>query len=531
MPPKNNKGGAKAKDSSAKQENDNSKPQTVFERAQAAYDLTRPPYDKEREELGGLHALSTVEKTAYANWFCTGSDELSCLSKKAQKELWKQVNETNRPLRRGQIDQPKPDQWGKDKLGRNIGDYTVPQYEQRIEKQAQLTGLKALGRSFASKRLYASKCLVDSSTGEKYILTEEDIQAERERRKEMAALKKDLYGEKMGPYSTDPEWDDVVPIPQMEPEGALAAIAYPEDYAESMSYLRAVMAANEHSPRCLKLTEHIISMNPAHYTVWLYRFANIQHLDMPLLDEIEWLNGVALDFLKNYQIWHHRQLLVEHYYPTIAGSPDEVKRFAKSERAFVMEMFAEDAKNYHVWSYRQFLTRKLGMWENEEHGELDSIEGMIDEDVRNNSAWSHRFFLVFSNPRYATPEAHATELDAGVPADVVDREVAYAQAKIQLAPQNQSPWNYLRGVLVKGGRDLGSVKGFVEQYVQNLGDAEKEEVHSSHALEQLADIYEEAGDKEKADLCWKRLGEKWDRIRFGYWAWKRRSMKTAAASS
>lgn len=220
----------------AKQDNDNSKSQTVFERAQAAYDLTRPPYDKEREELGGLHALSTVEKTAYANWFCTGPDELSFLSKKAQKELWKQVNETNRPLRRGQIDQPKPNQWGKDRLGRNIGDYTVLQYERRIEKQARLTGLKALGRSFASKRLYASRGLVDSSTGEKYTLTEEDIQAERDRRMEMAALKKDLYGEKMGPYSTDPEWDDVVPVPQMEPEGALSAIAYPEDYAECKSF-------------------------------------------------------------------------------------------------------------------------------------------------------------------------------------------------------------------------------------------------------------------------------------------------------
>ncbi|KAK8030527.1 prenyltransferase alpha subunit [Apiospora arundinis] len=527
MPPKNNKPGAKAKESSANQQ-DVAKTQTVFERAQAVFDLTRPPYDKEREERGGLHALSTVEKTAYANYFCTAPDEYSYLPKKAQKELWKQVNESNRPLRRGQIDKPKPDQWGKDKNGRNIGEYTVQQYEQRIEKQAQLTCVKALGRSFESKRLFASKGLVDSSTGEKYTLTEEDIKTEKLRRKEMAALTRELYGTKMGPYSTDPEWDDVVPIPQMEPEGALAAIAYPEDYAESMSYLRAVMAANEYSPRCLKLTEHIISMNPAHYTVWLYRFAIIQHLDMPFLDEIEWLNNVALDYLKNYQIWHHRQLLLDHYYPTIADTPDEVKRFARTERAFVMEMFAEDAKNYHVWSYRQYLTRKLGMWENEEHGEIDSIEGMIDDDVRNNSAWSHRFFLVFSNPRYATPDSHATEPDPKVPADIVNREIAYAQAKIELAPQNQSPWNYLRGVLVKGGRKLGSVQDFVEQYVDNLGE-ETEQVRSSHALELLADIYEDIGAKEKADLCWRRLGEKWDRIRLGYWEWKRRTMEAASS--
>ena len=69
-------------------------------------------------------------------------------------------------------------------------------------------------------------------------------------------------------YAEDSAWDDVVPIPQDEPENALAAINYPPAYSEAMSYLRAVMAANEYSERTLVLTEHIISMNPAHYTVW-----------------------------------------------------------------------------------------------------------------------------------------------------------------------------------------------------------------------------------------------------------------------
>lgn len=48
----------------------------------------------------------------------------------------------------------------------------------------------------------------------------------------------------------------------------LATIAYSEEYLEAMSYLRAVMAANEMSERAFKLTEDIIFMNPAHYTVW-----------------------------------------------------------------------------------------------------------------------------------------------------------------------------------------------------------------------------------------------------------------------
>lgn len=48
----------------------------------------------------------------------------------------------------------------------------------------------------------------------------------------MANLKRDLYGEFTGSLAKDPLWDDVIPIPQDEPEGALAQIAYPDDYAE-----------------------------------------------------------------------------------------------------------------------------------------------------------------------------------------------------------------------------------------------------------------------------------------------------------
>ena len=73
----------------------------------------------------------------------------------------------------------------------------------------------------------------------------------------------------MSTYEDSEEWDDVVPIP-LDDGGpnALAVIAYTDEYSEAMSYLRAVMAKDEKSERVLALTEHIISMNPAHYTVW-----------------------------------------------------------------------------------------------------------------------------------------------------------------------------------------------------------------------------------------------------------------------
>lgn len=78
------------------------------------------------------------------------------------------------------------------------------------------------------------------------------------------------------PYSSNSAWADVIPIPQDDGgPNPLAAIAYTEEYSEAMSYLRAVMACNEFSERVLDLTEHIISMNPAHYTVWYVSRASV----------------------------------------------------------------------------------------------------------------------------------------------------------------------------------------------------------------------------------------------------------------
>lgn len=69
-------------------------------------------------------------------------------------------------------------------------------------------------------------------------------------------------------YEADEKWADVVPILQQEGENSLAQIAYTDEYSQATSYLRAVMASNEKSERAMELTEHIINMNPAHYTVW-----------------------------------------------------------------------------------------------------------------------------------------------------------------------------------------------------------------------------------------------------------------------
>jgi len=87
--------------------------------------------------------------------------------------------------------------------------------------------LDILHRQFLSRR--------QTSLANGVQLSEQDILDEKTRRKEMSALKRDLYGEIAGSLANDPQWDDVIPIPHSEPADALAKIAYPDDYAEGRS--------------------------------------------------------------------------------------------------------------------------------------------------------------------------------------------------------------------------------------------------------------------------------------------------------
>ncbi|TKA62219.1 hypothetical protein B0A49_10012 [Cryomyces minteri] len=298
----------------------------------------------------------------------------------------------------------------------------------------------------------------------------------------------------MPKYAEDPAWEDVVPIPQDDGgPNPLAAIAYTEEYSEAMSYLRAVMANNEMSERVLDLTEDIINMNPAHYTVWLYRAKVLFEIDADLRAETEWVNKTAFRHLKNYQIWHHRQLIVDKL-----GS-------AEGEADFIARMFEKDAKNYHVWSYRQWLVRRFDLWED---GELEAVEELLKKDVRNNSAWNHRWFLVFGKDQDGAMKDKA----------VTDREIEYAKAAIEKAPQNQSPWNYLRGILRLSAQPLSTVKAFASRYA-SLDDADS--VNSSHALDLLADIFaQEEGAEEEARQALSLLAERYDPIRANYWNYR-----------
>jgi protein farnesyltransferase/geranylgeranyltransferase type-1 subunit alpha len=213
-----------------------------------------------------------------------------------------------------------------------------------------------------------------------------------------------------------------------------------------MEYFRAIVKAEEYSPRALELTLHIIRLNPSHYSVWLvrslfvstvtplmegrrqYRYKALLQTDAPLEKELELMNTLMAQNLKSYQIWHHRRLLQGHLrkpfeelaFITKSLTPREMLEHSEEESETESDKDAKvcdnpppskvkdvkdkssqpqkpvDTKNYHTWAYRQWLLAEFNspeLWA----GELDFIEMMLRHDVRNNSAWHHRFFVVWES--------------------------------------------------------------------------------------------------------------------------------------
>lgn len=67
-----------------------------------------------------------------------------------------------------------------------------------------------------------------------------------------------------------------------------------------------------------------------------------------LSDELDFIDGIAEENPKNYQVFHHRQKIVEEM------SKRGTANFER-ELDFTKQMIEADHKNYHVWSYR-FIT-------------------------------------------------------------------------------------------------------------------------------------------------------------------------------
>lgn len=67
------------------------------------------------------------------------------------------------------------------------------------------------------------------------------------------------------------------------------------------------------------------------------------------------------------------------------------------------------------------------------------MDRLISDDVRNNSAWNQRFFVL---------------KHTGFTPDVLQREIHYVMNRILFVKNNESAWNFLRGLLQQGDGKL-----------------------------------------------------------------------------
>lgn len=242
----------------------------------------------------------------------------------------------------------------------------------------------------------------------------------------------------------------------------------------------------------MRLTKDVIDANPANYTAWHFRRKVLEALTADLYQELRYVEAMALENPKNYQIWHHRREICM------------MLRDGSQEKAFSARAIEGDAKNYHAWAHRQWAIRTFQLWD----GELAYIDALLVQDIRNNSAWNERFFVV----KHTTPMGREDR----------QREIDYAFAKITIAPHNESPWNYVRGMLQDHEAHLS------ESLTTRAHEVLAQNPDCVFAAALLVDLYATKGTEAavaRARELLDKLEKDIDLPRAAYWQFRRSTLK------
>lgn len=140
------------------------------------------------------------------------------------------------------------------------------------------------------------------------------------------------------------------------------------------------------------------------------------------------------------------------------------------------------------------------------------IDKLLSADVRNNSAWNQRFFVL---------------KHLGLTRETVQREIHYAMNRIRLIKNNESSWNFLKGLLEYGDFCISQFPD-VETFTEDLYNSGN---RSPYLLAFLVDMYiektleiieantyddPEVYARKVFELC-EMLANHYDTIRYKYW--------------
>ncbi|XP_066246112.1 protein farnesyltransferase/geranylgeranyltransferase type-1 subunit alpha [Euwallacea similis] len=296
-------------------------------------------------------------------------------------------------------------------------------------------------------------------------------------------------------YKNRREWSDVTPLKQDDGEHPIVSIDYTPEFEDCFDYFRAIVQKKEYSERALELTKTAAKFNPANYTVWQYRREILKVLKKDLHQELDYIEKVILKQTKNYQVWHHRKVLVE-------WLQDPSKEKYLTEKAL-----ATDAKNYHAWQHRQWVIKTFNLYD----GELEYVDQLLQDDIKNNSAWNQRYFVVNSV--------------TGFTQETLSREIEYTLDKIKILMDNESAWNYLRGLLLHDKGGLSRNKKVTEFFENMYKEGNRSPFLLAFIVDMCSERSLEHGEGEEdntysvaraKELC-NDLATKFDTIRGKYW--------------
>ena len=285
------------------------------------------------------------------------------------------------------------------------------------------------------------------------------------------------------------QFDNVSPVQQFSDKVQILKIKYSKNDRKLLDIFRGVLLSKEISVRVYNLTTLVIKNFPANYVAWIVRRQCLNQIkEIDAKEELNWLDKQMVVNQKNYQIWHHRKLLIE------------LLNDASHEKKVLDEVFESEPKNFHAWSHRIWMIRRF----NNIEGEFDYIESMLKSDVKNNSVWNYRFFLIqFVNKN-------------NIDKNIVEQEIKYALEKIKFCPINECPYCYIRGYITKFGYKYNDFK-YVKEEVEKIVEQDK---NNSYGMMLLMDYYEEEKDEKKFNEVIEEL-IKVDYIRKKYYGWRR----------